>query len=198
MKTYGKVTGIVAAIAALAVSGIALANHEEGHDKGQGPGPKASVNVTNTCTVVADDCMGCRPDHILRVSTEIVDASDDPPGAGAAPVDSKTVKGLQRIENPDRGKKVIWTYVGAVVPSDTIPNPVDIHLCEMPTLSNGAKALNAEVQVEVGGRIFLGKCDDDPSNNVYDPDTGKLLEEYDESIVLPVDENGDPISCDPR
>jgi hypothetical protein len=120
--------------------------------------------------------------------------------SGAAPVDSKTVKGLQRIENPDRGKKVIWTYVGAVVPSDTIPNPVDIHLCEMPTLSNGAKALNAEVQVEVGGRIFLGKCDDDPDTFCGLDENGKkiICEEFDESIVLPVDENGDPLSCDPR
>ena len=69
----------------------------------------------------------------------------------------------------------------------------------MPTL-NGAKALNAEVTVEVGGRVFYSQCDDDPDTFCgYDEDGAKIIcEEKDESIVLPVDDNGDPISCDLR
>jgi hypothetical protein len=195
MKSHGKVTRSVATLVALAASSIAFANHEEGHGNKQGPGPKLSVNVTNTCTVVADTCTGCWPDHVLLVTTEIKNASDDPEVLGEVTPDKKTVGGQQRIKNLGKGKKLIWTDVGMVEQSDTIPNPVEIHLCQQPTLSPNAKALNAEVTVEVGGRVFYSRCDDNPDNNVYDPDTGKLLEEFDESIVLPVDEDGDPISC---
>ena len=184
----------IVVLSALTLSSATFAGHEDGHGRGQGP--KLSVNVTNTCEVVADTCTDCWPDHVLLVTTVIENASGDPDVVGEVSPDSKTVKGKQRIENPGKGKKLVWTDVGMVEQSDTIPNPVEIHLCQQPTLSSSAKALNAEVTVEVGGRVFYSRCDDDPENNVYDPDTGKLLEEYDESIVLPVDEYGDRIICE--
>jgi hypothetical protein len=133
----------------------------------------------------------------LLVTTDIENASGDPDIVGEVTPDSKTVVGQQRIENPGKGKKIIWTDVGKVDPSDTIQNPVEIRLCQQPTLSANAKALNAEVTVEVGGRVFYSRCDDDPDTFCgYDENGEKIIcEEKDESIVLPVDDYGDRITC---
>ena len=208
MNINGKVTGIIVSLAALAVSGIAFAKHEEGHDKRQGPGPKESVNVTNTCELHVDvdyvPCTEteCRPDHILLVKTEIADASDDP--ADGFTLTSKTVKGFQRIKDPTKkGKKPMWKPAGLDYdskdkPNDSIPGTVEIHLCEGDmVLSDNAKALNAEVTVEVGGRVFYSRCDDDPDTFCDYDENGEIIicEEKDESIVLPVDDYGDRITC---
>lgn len=196
MKTYGRVTGIVAAIAALAVSGIALANHEEGHDKGQGP--KSSVNITNTCVLEADNMTTSGvPNHVLKVTTVFEDASDN--NSMGFNVDSKTVKGEQLVKSSEPPRKAKWDDVGEATQDPNNVDQVNIRLCQVPRLENDAKALNASVQVEVDGRFYLSRCDDDPDTVCYrDDGTEYVCEEEDESIVLPVDEFGDPISCDPR
>ena len=197
MKTNGKVTVMIAALIAVAMSGIALAKHEEGHDKGQGP--KSSVNITNTCILEVDNMTTSGiPNHVLKVTTVIEDASDN--NSMGFNVDSKTVKGEQSVKSSEPPKKQQWKDVGYAEQDPDNPNQVNINLCQTPRLENGATALNASVWVEVDGRFFLSRCDDDPDTFCgYDEDGAKIIcEEKDESIVLPVDDNGDPISCDLR
>ncbi len=197
MKTYGKVTGIVAVLAAVAVSGTALAKHKDGHDKGQGP--KSSVNITNTCVLEADNMTTSGvPNHVLKVTTVIEDASDD--NSTGFNVDSKTVVGEQSVKSSEPPKKQEWKDVGVAAQDPDIADQVNIKLCQVPLLRNDAKALNASVWVEVDGRMFLSRCDDDPDTFCGLDENGEkiICEEFDESIVLPVDEFGDPISCDAR
>lgn len=192
MKTHGKVARIIAALAAIAVSSIALAEHSKGHgkDKGQGPGPKVSIDVTNLCEFGDGSMDNPIPDNILRVTTTVEDVSDDP--RRAIDVETVTVTGLQFVEPVAPPKKDKWKSVGATVSESetgidmyTIEFVRDINVCEHPRVEDGAKALNAHVQVMLpDGQNFMRMCDDDESNNVYD-DAGNLIydPELDESRI---------------
>lgn len=196
MKTYGKVTGVLAVLAAVAVSGTALAGHKDGHDKGQGP--KSSVNITNTCVLEADNMTTSGvPNHVLKVTTLIEDASDD--NSLGFNVESKTVSGEQSVKPSEPPRKQQWAEVGVAMQDPNNPDQVNIRLCQVPLLRDDATALNASVQVKVDGRVFLSRCDDDPETVCYRDDGSEYVcEEKDESIILPVDQYGDPISCEPR
>jgi hypothetical protein len=198
MKTHGKVATSIAALAALAVSGIALADHSPGHSKEKTKGPKSSVNITNTCYLSVDNMTSSGvPDHVLKVTTLIEDASDD--NSTGFTVDSKEVAGEQSVKSSEPPKKQVWKSVGDSQQDPVNADQFNIHLCELPVLLDDAKALNASVQVEVDGRFFLGRCDDNPDTNCErDDGTEYVCEEEDESIILPVDEYGEPISCAPR
>jgi hypothetical protein len=191
MKTHG-----IVLLSALALSGTALAGHKDGHSQGQGPKP--SINVENICTVEPENAAG-EAGIFLKVESTYEDVSgdfDDPDAAPPAVVSTKEIKAQQFLKKEKPPKKKYWTQVGAT--NRLLEQVVYINLCESNPLSLEARALNASIQVTVDGRNFNGRCDDNPDNNVYDPDTGKLLEEYDESIVLPpVDEKGDPVGCPP-
>ncbi len=187
MKIYGKVTISIAALVALAVSGVALADHKPGHtkDNGQGPGPKVSIDITNIC-MLGDGSEGNEvPENNLRVTTTVEDVSDDP--RNEIEVSTVSVQGLQFVEPVAPPKKNKWTPVGAetLVSIDdpdvyTLVYVHDINICQDPALREGAKALNAHVQVMLpDGRNFMRMCDDDESNNVYD-DQGNLV--YDPAL----------------
>jgi hypothetical protein len=183
------------------VSGVALAGHKDGHDKGQGPGPKVSIDITNICKL-GDGSEGNEvPENILRVTTTVEDVSDDP--RNEIDVDTVSVTGQQFVEPVDPPKKKKWIPVGATIDSDETPIDAytiefvrDIDICQNPLLQDGAKALNAHVQVMLpDGRNFMRMCDDDESNNVYD-DQGNLI--YDPALDesrIDLDEFDPPLSC---
>ena len=180
MKTYGKVTGMVAVLAAIAVSGTALAKHEEGHNNGKGP--KVSIDITNICKL-GDGSEGNEvPENILRVTTTVEDVSDDP--RNEIEVSTVSVNGMQFVEPVAPPKKDKWTDVGedTLVSTDdpddyTLVYVHDIDICQDPALQEGAKALNAHVQVMLpDGRNFMRMCDDDESNNVYDDEENLIYD----------------------
>jgi hypothetical protein len=190
-----KIQGIVV-LSALALSSATFAGNEDGHGRGQGP--KFSINVENICTVELKNAAG-HDGIFLKVVSTYKDVSgdfDDPDSAPEADVSVKVIEAQQFLKGEEPPKKKYWTQVGGT--NTSLDKTVYIDLCDSSPLSPAAKALNASIQVTVDDRIFNSRCDDDPDNNVYDPDTGKVLEEYDESIVLPpVDEDGNPINCPP-
>jgi hypothetical protein len=174
MKTYGKVTGTVAALVAIAVSGIALADHNPGHSKKKEKDPtgkpvsKFSIKLENLC--VPDEA-GNR----LIVKSTITNGTSgisDP-----VQVSEIHVQGLQLVPNPENPKKKLWDTVGVV---DNNPNPgisidpgaftiyeASIDLCASDALRDDAKALNAQVQVIVDGRNYVANCDDpDPDDGI--------------------------------
>jgi hypothetical protein len=109
MKTYGKVTGMVAALAALAVSGIALANHVEGHEPATKEKPKGapgdvkskfSIEVENHCTFDASA-------NVLTVKSTIWNQSEEKVTITAAFVD-----GFQLVPDRVQKNKKTWKDVG--------------------------------------------------------------------------------------
>lgn len=188
MKTNGNVARIVAALAAVAVSGVALADHKPGHSKGNGAGPKPSVDVENLCELLVpaeDDVVN----PTLRVTTTVTDTSDDN-NDGPAVVSQKLVEGLQFVRSAVPPKKKEWKRVGA--PDNTLDLVVDIDLCEGVPLANDARALNASVQVWVGDRNFMSRCDDPflPGDDL----DGDGTDDVDQSRI-DLDEYDPPLSC---
>ena len=185
MKIHGRVTQIVAAIAALAVSGIALAKHEPDHSNGKGP--KSSIEITNTCTVIADTSGDVEPPaHKLQVVTDIKDTSDD--DRNGYMIDTTSAAGQQLVKGTKPPKKASWGDLGTTSPPVIEEDKLtfEILLCNgYHKLNDDASALNATVQVKtVDGANVIGRCDDND-----------MTEDKDESIVLPVDSQGKRISC---
>jgi hypothetical protein len=195
-------------LVALAVSGIALADHESGHlvgkDKQKDPPgkplSKTSLDVENICTPVQyyhdaedNEVRG----KFLEVKSTITNKSgNDNLEPVVIAVDHIQVRGLQFVPYP---KKKEWITAGDVEskpvegveldPEESSDFVVYIALCGSDAVQDSASALNAEVQVmikedDVTLRNFIGNCDDDESNNVYD-DNDKLVydPELDESRI---------------
>ena len=182
MKTYGKVTGMIAAIAAVAVSGIALAQPDPdrvtGKDKPKGsPGlvkSKGSVEVENECVPFfknPDDKTG----DSLRVISRITNESEVDVTITTAHVD-----GFQLVpDSTTKNNKKTWVGVGSVtkkpaVPIDIPADPAgvkppneyvfEIDLCIDKPLDPDAAALNVTTQfmIKEGDveRNFYNNCDD--------------------------------------
>lgn len=184
MKRHGRVTGIVAALAAVAVSGIALADHNPGHSKkkpkdGTGqPVSKFSIKLQNLC--VPDE--GANKLIVHSTITNGTSGITDP-----VQIETIQVNGLQLVPNPDHPRKKLWDSVGTVDtksdPEPTIdPGATEVYtasidLCMSDPLRGDAKALNAQVQVMIDGRNFVANCDDpDPDDGI---DQAKIsLEDY--------------------
>jgi hypothetical protein len=186
MKTYGRVTQVTATLAAIAVSGIAIAdpdpNRVTGKDKPKGsPGQvksKSSIEVENECVPYfknPDDKTG----DSLRVISRITNESED-----LVTISTAYIEGVQLV--PDATKKnnkKTWIGVGAVtypeepavpfsIPADpdSVSPPLeyvfDIDLCTMTDqpLSPEATALNVTTQfmIKEGDeqRNFYNNCDD--------------------------------------
>lgn len=185
MNAHGSTTGFVVALAALSVSGNALANHNPEHTTGKGP--KSSIEITNTCKVVADEQIdsGLPPEHFLEVTAKIEDTSDD--DSSGFNIVMKDADGQQLVKSKTGPKKPSWGEVGALKETlDTADGFVfKIALCQGSfKLDDGAKALNATVQIMTDdGANVISRCDDIEGTD------------EDESIVLPVDDSGDSISC---
>ena len=184
MKIHGRVTGIIAALTAIAVSGVALADHNPGHSKQKPkdpPGPpvsKFSIKLQNLC--VPDEA-GNR----LIVKSTITNGTSgitDP-----VQIDQIQVQALQLVPNPDNSKKKLWDTVGVVDNNDNpdisiqpgasfeYVSPID--LCYSDPLRDDAKALNVQVQVMVDGRNYAANCDDpDPDDGINQAKIS--LEEY--------------------
>jgi hypothetical protein len=185
MKTHGKVATIVAAVAAMAISSIALAepnpNRVTGKEKpknGVGPGSKFSIEVDNYC----------KPDsstNTLKIESTITNETEGPVEVGTV-----DIMGLQLVpdEDPDserKNPKKTWVQVGAVK-TDIAPGIVleeggsdvyehTIYLCnETPVLQPDATALNVQVQVMIDGRNFVGNCDD---QNIVDNEGNQVADE---------------------
>jgi hypothetical protein len=184
MKRHGRVTGIVAALAAVAVSGIALADHNPGHSKEKpkdAPGKpvsKFSIKLQNLC--VPDE--GANKLTVYSTITNGTSGITDP-----VQIDQIQVQALQLVPNPDHPRKKLWDPVGTV---DNNPSPgisiepgastvyeAPIDLCATYALREDAKALNAQVQIMIDGRNFVANCDDpDPDDGI---DQAKIrLEDY--------------------
>ena len=183
MKTHGKVATIVVGIAALAVSGIALAdpdpNRVTGKDKPKGsPGlvkSKGSIEVENECYPYfenPDDKTG----DTLKVISRITNESDVDVTITTAEVD-----GVQLV--PDfttKNNKKTWIGVGTVTDKPAVPlsipadpdgvNPpmeyvfeIDLCMTDQP-LNPEATALNVTTQfmIKEGDvkRNFYNNCDD--------------------------------------
>lgn len=185
MKTNGTVARLTAAIVAIAVSGIALADHNPGHSKKKPKDPpgkpvsKFSIDLENLC--VPDEF-----DNRLIVYSTITNTTSDDIVVPLE-VDQIHVQGLQLVPNPDRPKKKLWDSVGV---ADNNPSPgislepgastvyeASLDLCGSDALRDDAKALNAQVQVMVDGRNFVANCDD--PNPDDDIDQSEIdLEDY--------------------
>lgn len=145
----------IAAMATLLASGTVVADHKPGHTKGNGGGPKASVDVENLCELLVpgiDDVMS----PTLRVTTTVTDASDDN-NDGPAVVSQKRVEAVQFVQSAEPPRKKEWKLVGA--PDSSLDSVVEINLCDGMPLADDAKAVNASVQVWVGERNFMSRCD---------------------------------------
>jgi len=156
MNGFGKHTLSITALAALAVCGPAVAGHKDGHETGNGPGPKLSIDVENLCDLLLPGEDGVAT-PTLRVTTTITDTSDDNNVLPAEAI-TKRIEGLQFVQSPTPPKKKELKPVGAA--DNTLDRVVDIDLCEEMPLVDGAAALNASVQVWVGDRNFMSRCDD--------------------------------------
>ena len=185
MKTYVRVVNIVAAVTALAVSGTVVAKHEPDHSNGKGP--KSSIEITNTCSVIADTSGAVEPPrHVLEVVTKIKDASDD--DTKGYEIKMMGAVGQQLVKSTTPPKKASWGEVGATNAPEVSEGQLtfEILLCDgKHWLNDDASALNATVQVmTVDGASVLSRCDDN-----------WMTEDVDESIILPVDADDNPISC---
>ena len=185
MKTDGKVATIVAGIAAMAISSIALAepnpNRVTGKEKpqnGVGPGSKFSISVDNYC----------KPDsstNTLKIESTITNETEGPVDVGTV-----DIKGLQLVPDQDadserKNPKKTWVPVGDDI-TDSAPGislkegesdvyEHTIELCnETPTLQPDATALNVQVQVMIEGRNFVGNCDD---QNIVDGEGNQVADE---------------------
>ena len=186
MKTYGKVANIVAALAALAVSGTALASHKDGHSNGQGP--KLSIDVENLCEVVYSN--GVQDGIFLKVTTTVDDTSDDNNDTPAEAT-TKVIQGVQLVKSSTPPKKNSWIDVGPE--EDSLNDVVYLNLCSENPLSNKAKALNASIQVAVGERYFMSRCGN-PFLVGDDLDGDPTTDEVDQSRI-DLDEFDPPLSC---
>ena len=194
MKTYGKVTGLVATLAALAVSGIALADHNPNHGTGKekpkgSPGQvksKSSISVVNLCEPASTNA-DLLPGAYLKVTSTITNESEQTVDIAQIVIDGfQLVPDRIDTERPDKKPKKVWRDVGSTQYPDNpmlpFPIPVDpegvnpvqyevyIDLCKQPTLRSDAVALNAKSQIVVDGvdgRNFLANCDDpDPDDDI--------------------------------
>jgi hypothetical protein len=220
MKTYGKVTGMIAAIAAVAVSGIALAQPDPdrvtGKDKHKDapgtPKTKTSVELVNMCkpvnqyiNAVGDTVKGT----FLKVTSTITNESGDGIEDDLTLVPSTDMKvsqihvgGLQLVKSGEKPPKKEWKAVGAVdyTPNADITIPpeeskdftVYLDLCHPveQKLDPNAIALNAEVQ------IMIYEGDDKPARNFIgncdDPD---IYDDIDQSRIDLDDPNYSWINC---
>lgn len=195
MKTHGIVAHTVAGVVALALSGIAIADHKPGHDKGnaQGPGPNTSIEVVNLCEPAQENAG--EQGKFLRVTSTITNETGDgveaPVEIGVSQVQ---VAGFQFVQNPAPPKKKTWIPAGSVVstpdaalsilPGESKDYVVHLELCGSDPVLADATALNAEVQIMIDGRNFAGQCDnpvlegDDP-----DPDDGIAQDINDQSRI---------------
>ena len=196
MKTYGRVTGMVAVLAAIAMSGTALADHNPNHGTGKekpkgSPGKvksKSSIEVENHCVPDEDT-------KSLTVYSRIWNQSEDDVEITYVEVD-----GFQLVPEPiDPGEEVkrkkVWTEVGVAkypkvptVPFTIVADPegddepvtykVSISLCtSAPLLDAEAESLNVTTQFMIGKRNFVNNCDD-PLLEGDDPDpTDDLIED---------------------
>jgi hypothetical protein len=186
MKTYGKVIGIIVSLAALAVSGTALAKHKDGHDTGQGPGPRTSIDVVNLCEPVPQDADDM-PGVFLRVTSTITNETGD---GVETPVEIDVsqvqIRGLQFVRNPNPPKKKTWVTAGSVhsipdaglsiLPDESADYVAYINLCASDAIREDATSLNAEIQIMIDDRSFAGQCDD-PLLEGDDPDPTDGIEE---------------------
>ena len=121
---------------------------------GNGKGPLASIDVTNTCTLDASDPSNA----ILTVDTSIADATDED---GPAPVfASKIVQAQEKVRR--------WSNLGDAIVTTPDDNPVVINLCQA-GLDPAATAINASVTVEVlnSNKVFYSSgCDDNPDTDI--------------------------------
>ncbi len=184
MKTNGRVTGVVAALAAIAVSGIALADHNPGHSK-QKPKDPAGKPVSKFSIKLENLCVPDEAGNKLTVYSTITNGTSGI--TEPVQISQIHVQGLQLVPNPDNPRKKLWDTVGVV---DNNANPgisidpgaftvyeASIDLCASDALRDDAKALNVQVQVMVDGRNFVANCDDpDPDDGI---DQAKIrLEDY--------------------
>jgi hypothetical protein len=183
MNAQENVAHIVAVVAALALSGIALADHNPNHGTGKDkpkdppgkPVSKSSIEVVSLCEPAYLN-QADAPGNYLKVTSAITNQSEE-----IVEIDTIMVDGFQLVPvttEPDakgKGKKR-WTavgntqYPGTPAPPFTIdvdPEGVDpisysvyIDLCQAPTLSADAVALNVTSQIMVDGRNFTNNCDD--------------------------------------
>lgn len=183
MKIHGKVTQITAALAALAVSAIALAepdpNRVTGKDKPKGsPGlvkSKGSVEVENECVPFFKDPKEKTGDS-LRVISRITNESEVDVTITTAHVD-----GVQLVpDTSTKNNKKNWVGVGSVTEKPAVPiiipadpdgaNPpgeyvfeIDLCMTDQP-LDPDAAALNVTTQFMIKEgeveRNFYNNCDD--------------------------------------
>jgi hypothetical protein len=147
---------VIAAMASLIASGAAVADHKPGHTKGNGGSPKLSVDVENLCELLVPGVNDVTS-PTLKVTTTVTDTSDDN-NVDPAVVTQKHVDAVQFVQKAKPPKKKEWKPVGA--PDNSLDSVVEINLCDGVPLSDDAKAVNASVQVSVGDRNFMSRCDD--------------------------------------
>lgn len=203
MAVHRNITGIIAAVAAIALSGIALADHNPHHGTGKEkpkdepgkPVSKSSIAVVTLCepAFVNDADSPVRGDY-LKVTSTITNESE-----GIVEIDTIVVDGFQLVPVPagpeEKGKgKKRWTAVGDTqYPGNPAPpfsidvdperdDPVSytvyIDLCEVPKLAAEAVGLNVTSQIMVDGRNFTNNCDDPDPNDEIDQ-SGIDLEQLD-------------------
>ncbi len=184
MKTHGTVARLTAALVAIAVSGIALADHNPGHSK-QKPKDPTGKPVSKFSIKLQNLCVPNEADNTLTVYSTVTNGTS----GITEPVQIAQihVQGLQLVPSPDNPRKKLWDTVGTLDiktnPEPTIePGASEVYaatidLCASDALRDDAKALNAQVQVMVDGRNFVANCDDpDPDDGI---DQAKIrLEDY--------------------
>ena len=179
------------ALLAVVMSGSAFA----GPGKGQGPkdkdpsaGAQASVNVFNLCDVVpVYDDYGAVVDYDLEVVTTITNTSGDTPVDALLSEISVQGKQKSRGKPTNLGPANIKIFDPAKAISDTYESTARIGICDELSDKYRDAGLGAEIEVTIDNSkfgTFSGRCDDDPSDNVYmTDDQGNLV----------LDSNGDPI-----
>jgi len=174
------------ALLAVVLSGAAFAG------PGKGPKPKgdpqASVEVFNLCDVVpVYDDYGAVVDYDLEVVTTITNTSGDTPVDALLSEISVQGKQKSRGKPTNLGPANIKIFDPAKAISDTYESTARIGICDELSDKYRDAGLGAEIEVTIDNSkfgTFSGRCDDDPSDNVYmTDDQGNLV----------LDSNGDPI-----
>lgn len=220
MKIHGKVTQITAVLAALAVSGIAVAepdpNRVTGKDKDKDapgtPNTKTSVELVNVCKPVNEyiNAVGdTETGTFLKVTSTITNESGNGIEDDLTLVPSTEIKvsqihvgGLQLVKSGEKPPKKEWKEAGAVdytpnaditiSPEESKDFTVYLDLCRPveQKLDPNALALNAEVQ------IMIYEGDDKPARNFIgncdDPD---IYDDIDQSRIDLDDPYYDWVSC---
>jgi hypothetical protein len=178
MKTYGNVTRITGAVVALALSATALANHKEDHVRGTGPGSKISLDVENVCVPLnpSDPDVEFDTPTLMVVSTIKNESETDI--SVPVVVKEKSVTAMELLQPSEPPKRKSWDPVGLTDMSLVAEPPLDdpqeplapdssrpyvsyIDLCDATSpLDAKAIMLNAEIQIMIEGRNFIGNCDD--------------------------------------